>query len=161
MDVQRAPVPDRLIATIERVPGVKVAAGTVQGYAQLVGKDGKAIRAEKAPLLGTNWLAERELSVTSLAVGHGPVGGDQIAIDARTFTHGGFRLGDRATVLSAHAPRQFTIVGSVDLRRRRQPGRRDRGGVRRPHGPGDGRPTGDVGRDRGGRGATRHQRRAL
>ena len=113
VDVQRAPVPDRLIAAIERVPGVKVAAGTVQGYAQLVGKDGKAVRAENASLLGTNWLAERELSVTSLDVGHGPVGGDQIAIDARTFKHGGFHLGDRATVLSAHAPRRFTIVASL------------------------------------------------
>src|SRR6058998_3232739 len=36
-------VPDALIAQIEQVPGVRTAEGSLSGYAQLVGKDGKAI----------------------------------------------------------------------------------------------------------------------
>ncbi len=113
VDVQRAPVPDRLIGTISAVPGVEAVAGAVQGYAQLVGKDGKAIQAEKAPMIGTNWIPDPDLSLSKLATGHGPTDGDQVAIDARTFKSHGFHLGDRVTVLSSHQPRDFTIVGTM------------------------------------------------
>jgi putative ABC transport system permease protein len=113
VDVQRAPVPDDLIDTIRGVPGVKAVTGVVQGYAQLVGQDGKAIQAEKAPMIGTNWIPEPDLSFSKLATGHRPTDGDQVAIDGRTFTDHGFRLGDRVTVLSTHAPRRFTIVGTM------------------------------------------------
>ncbi|MDP9072642.1 MAG: ABC transporter permease, partial [Actinomycetota bacterium] len=115
VDVQRAPIPDSLVATVTRVPGVKAAAGMVQGFAQMVGRDGRTIRAEKAPMLGTNWIADPDLSVSRLAHGRGPVNGDEVAVDAATFKRGGFHLGDRATVLTAHAPRQFTIVGSLSF----------------------------------------------
>ncbi|MDQ6617133.1 MAG: FtsX-like permease family protein [Actinomycetota bacterium] len=113
VDVQRGPVPGSLVDTISHVPGVRFAAGTVQGYAQLVGKDGMAVRAERAPMIGTNWIPQVELSLSRIASGHGPVDAHQVAIDARTFKRQGFHLGDRVTVLSTQSPRQFTIVGSL------------------------------------------------
>ena len=113
-DVQRAPVPDSLVTTIRAISGVKVADGTVQGYAQLVGHDGKPIGGGQGPpTFGANWLPDRELSSFKVRLGHGPTNGDEIAIDARTFTGKGFRLGERVTVLTAQAPRQFTLVGSL------------------------------------------------
>ena len=113
-DVQRAPVPDSLIAAVRAVSGVKAADGTVQGYAQLVGKDGKPIGGSNGPpTFGANWVPDRQLSSFTVRTGRGPSNGNEVAIDATTFRTKGFHLGDRVTILSAHAPRQFTIVGSL------------------------------------------------
>ncbi len=113
-DVQRAPVPDSLVSTVGRVEGVKAADGTVQGYAQLVGHDGKPIGGSNGPpTFGANWIPDRQLSSFTLRQGHGPTNADEVAIDARTFTTKGFRLGERVTVLTTQAPRQFVIVGSL------------------------------------------------
>src|ERR1700738_3989808 len=60
-DVQRAPVPDALVTTVRRVAGVTAADGTVQGYAQLVGHDGKPIGGSGPPTFGANWLPDQQL----------------------------------------------------------------------------------------------------
>jgi putative ABC transport system permease protein len=113
-DVQRAPVPEALVSTVRQVSGVKAADGIVQGYAQLVGHDGKPIGGSNGPpTFGTNWLPDRQLSSFKLRQGGAPTTADEIAIDARTFTTKGFRLGERVTVLTTQAPRPFTIVGSL------------------------------------------------
>jgi putative ABC transport system permease protein len=112
-NVQRANVPDSLVDTVRHIPGVKVADGVVQGVAQLVGKDGKVLATHGAPAFGANWLPDHQLSSFKVRTGQGPTNGNEIAIDARTFKDKGFRLGDRVTVLTAQAPRQFTIVGSL------------------------------------------------
>ncbi len=112
--VQRAPVPDSLVATVAAVPEVKVADGTIQGYAQLVGRDGKTIGGGNGPpTFGANWLPDRQLSSFTTRSGRGPANGNEVAIDATTFKKKGFHLGDQVTVLTAAAPRQFTIVGSL------------------------------------------------
>jgi putative ABC transport system permease protein len=113
-DVQRAPVPASLVTTLRQLPGVKVADGVVQGYAQLVGHDGKPIGGGHGPpTFGANWLPDRQLSSFTVRLGRGPTTADEIAIDARTFTGKGFHLGDRVTVLTTQVPRQFTLVGSL------------------------------------------------
>src|SRR4051795_4999914 len=40
---QRPRIPDSIIAQVAAVPGVTEATGSVQGFARIVGKDGKAI----------------------------------------------------------------------------------------------------------------------
>ncbi|TMK77985.1 MAG: ABC transporter permease, partial [Actinobacteria bacterium] len=49
-------VPASLLDTIRAVPGVRDAEGGLAGYAQLVGKDGKAITTGGAPTLGVSWV---------------------------------------------------------------------------------------------------------
>ncbi len=53
----RVEVPDSLVATIGTTPGVAAAAGSTQGYAQLIGHDGKAIGDPNrgAPTFGFGW----------------------------------------------------------------------------------------------------------
>jgi len=110
----RPAVPDSLVATVARVPGVTAAAGTVQGYAQLVGRDGKPVGSSTGPpTFGTNWVANSQLSTFTVRLGHGPTTPDEIAVDARTFASQKYRLGERVTVLTASAPRQFTVVGAL------------------------------------------------
>src|SRR3954467_4852143 len=54
---QRGPVPAALVDTIRAVDGVAAVDGSVQGYAQFVGRDGKVVGTanEGAPALGLNW----------------------------------------------------------------------------------------------------------
>src|SRR5512146_2050791 len=53
---ERTPVPASLLDTVRQVPGVQVAAGGVQGYAQLVDpKTGDAIGGFGPPTIGLNW----------------------------------------------------------------------------------------------------------
>src|SRR6266542_2085941 len=51
-------VPNSLIPTIQAVPGVRSAVGSLSGYAQLVAKDGKAVTTGGAPTLGTSWISD-------------------------------------------------------------------------------------------------------
>ena len=45
----RNPIPESILPTVRRVPGVETAAGTVQGFAQFVDTSGKAISTGGAP----------------------------------------------------------------------------------------------------------------
>ena len=45
----RNPIPESLLATVRAVPGVEVAEGSVEGYAQYIGHDGKAITTGARP----------------------------------------------------------------------------------------------------------------
>jgi putative ABC transport system permease protein len=110
--VQRPTVPDALVAQVRQMPGVKLAQGSVQGFAQLIGKDGKPVGG-KAPTFGANWLTDSQLSSFTVRQGAGPITDDQVAVDNKTFKDQGFHLGDRLTVLTAAAPRQFTLVGAL------------------------------------------------
>ena len=51
----RDPMPAALLERIQAVDGVRVAEGNVTGYAQLVGKDGKAVTTSGAPSPGVSF----------------------------------------------------------------------------------------------------------
>jgi putative ABC transport system permease protein len=111
----RNPVPESLLATVRRVPGVEVAAGQVQGYAQFVAHDGKAIATGGAPTLAVSFDPYPQLSVLHLIAGGPPTGPDDVAMDAGTAQKYGFTVGQRVKVLSVGAPRTFTISGIVQF----------------------------------------------
>src|SRR6516162_6735415 len=52
---QRSLVDASLVPALSRVPGVAHAQGTVQGFAQLIGKDGTPVGSGRAPTFGGNW----------------------------------------------------------------------------------------------------------
>src|SRR6266536_955109 len=154
----RDPMPESLLATIQRVDGVKVAEGSVNGYAQFVGKNGKAVTTGGAPTLGVSASQAPELSSsTTLRAGQRPTGPGEIAVDARTASKQGFKVGDRVKVLLQGPARVFTISGIVGFGEGRQPGWRDPGGVRPEDGAAGPQPPWPVRRDRRRRPAG-HQR---
>ncbi|MGA2472095.1 MAG: FtsX-like permease family protein [Acidimicrobiales bacterium] len=57
----RNPVPESVVGTIRAVPGVQAAAGSVEGYAQFINHDGKAISTGGAPTLGVAFQSVRIL----------------------------------------------------------------------------------------------------
>ncbi|HEX5303611.1 MAG TPA: ABC transporter permease, partial [Streptosporangiaceae bacterium] len=111
----RNPVPESLLATVRQVPGVGVADGQVQGFAQFVAPDGKAIATGGAPTLAVSFDPYPQLSALHLIDGGPPRGPGDVAMDAGTAQKYGFTVGQRVRVLTIGAPRTFTITGIVQF----------------------------------------------
>ncbi len=110
---QRGTLDDAILGEIAAVPGVRTASPDVTGYAQFVGKDGKAIGNpnQGAPTLGFNWIEDPDVSPLNLADGRPPAGPGEVVMDKATADGEGFALGDQVTVLSASGSEPFTVVG--------------------------------------------------
>jgi putative ABC transport system permease protein len=103
---ERDPVPDSLIATVQGIPGVEAAWGSVWGYAEVVDKNGRAIAPDGSPALGSSWTPD-----DVLVAGHPPRGGDEVVIDEATARAYGLTVGDRVKVLFQNAVQEFVIEG--------------------------------------------------
>ncbi|MDP9343506.1 MAG: ABC transporter permease [Actinomycetota bacterium] len=104
-------VPASVLDRIRQVPGVRVAAGDLSGYAQLVDKHGKAITTGGAPTLGVTWFDDPTLNPLRLREGSPPRGPGQIVVDAATASKYGFHVGDKVKVLLQGPPMEATITG--------------------------------------------------
>jgi putative ABC transport system permease protein len=97
---------------VRRVDGVADVAVRVEGFAQLIGRDGKAVGdLEQAPAFGLNWITVDELNPYRIVDGHAPTGDGEIVIDRASAREAHYQPGDVATVLTAQAPQQFTVAG--------------------------------------------------
>jgi putative ABC transport system permease protein len=112
MRSDRAPVPAWLLDQVRKAPGVQVASGEVFGFAQIVGKDGKAISTTGAPTLGVSVQAEPLLNTATIREGRQPRGPEEVAIDAHTARAHGFQVGDTVTILTEGPPLTFTLAGT-------------------------------------------------
>ncbi|HTF58708.1 MAG TPA: FtsX-like permease family protein, partial [Actinomycetes bacterium] len=110
----RDPMPASLLERVRAVDGVRVAEGSVTGYAQLVGKDGKAVTTAGAPSLGVSFNQDSAFTAGStVRSGRLPTGPDDVAIDAKTAEDTGYKVGDRVKVLFQGPARTFTISGVI------------------------------------------------
>jgi putative ABC transport system permease protein len=110
----RDPMPAALLERIKAVDGVRVAEGNVTGYAQLVGKDGKAVTTGGAPSLGVSFNQDPQFSAGStVRSGRLPSGPTELAIDAKTAEDTGYQVGDRVKVLFQGPAREFTVAGVI------------------------------------------------
>ena len=102
-----------LAQTVSHVPGVAGAAGYVEGYAQIVGKDGKVLGnpAQGAPTIGASWTTVPELNPYHLVEGSAPSLPTDVVIDKHTADDGDLHVGDQITILSKSNPEVFTITG--------------------------------------------------
>ena len=100
-----------LVDQLRRVDGVAEVGVRVTGYAQILDKHAKAVGSPDTGLLGMNWSPVDKLNPFRLTEGHAPTTDDEIVIDKHSADIADFVPGDRTTVLTQGAPRQFTIVG--------------------------------------------------
>ena len=101
-----------LAQTVASVDGVDEVALRINGYAQLVDRDGKPVGdIANSPAFGTNWIDVDDLNPYELASGHAPTNDGEIVVDKASADKAGYEPGDVATVLTKSAPRQFTIAG--------------------------------------------------
>jgi putative ABC transport system permease protein len=112
----RNPMPESLLTTIRGVPGVQSAYGSVEGYAQFVAHDGKAISNSNAPNLAIDFDPNPEISQLRLIHGRAPATSDEVVMDAGTASKYHFSVGQTVRVLSiAGPPRTFTISGIAEF----------------------------------------------
>lgn len=105
----RSPVPASMVGAVAAVPGVAEAQPVIDGYAQIVGTDGKAVTGNGLRT-GGNWLGASPLNPYHLVAGHAPRSGGEIVIDKATADGNGLRPGTRTSVL-APSPHAVTVVG--------------------------------------------------
>ena len=103
---EREPVPESLVEKIAAIPGVQAAWAAIQGYAELVDKEGDAIAAKGLPTVGSGVTPD-----VTLTAGRAPVGPEEVAIDAETARQNGLVLGDKIKVLFSESTQEFTIGG--------------------------------------------------
>ncbi len=116
MPDQRGRISADLLPEVEAVDGVETAEGSLQFYAQLVGKDGDTIGnpAQGPPTFGTNWREVDALNPFTLESGGSPPeAADEIVIDKGSAEEGDLGVGDRVGVLTQSPTQEYEITGIV------------------------------------------------
>src|SRR3954452_22882607 len=108
---ERPRVPTALVERVAAVPGVAAAAGRVQGYAQIVGTEGKVLGGTRAPTFGYAWIAAPGLSPSRLAEGTAPAAPDDVVLDRASRSEGHLAVGDRVHILVKDGAEDFRITG--------------------------------------------------
>ncbi|HEV3368648.1 MAG TPA: FtsX-like permease family protein [Acidimicrobiales bacterium] len=109
----RKPIPQSIATSVRHVPGVAYAQGTVNGYAQFVSPDGKAISNGGAPTLGFSYDPNPQLAALNLSQGTAPTSSHDVVMDAGTAQKYHFKVGDHVRVLLSGPPQTFTLSGIV------------------------------------------------
>lgn len=108
----RNPVPESLVSTIKRVPGVEAAEGSVNGYAQFISKTGKPVVTGSEPTIGENFLTDPRLSDLRIVQGAPPTAAHDVVMDAETAKKYHFHIGQSVRVLFMGGNvASFTITG--------------------------------------------------
>jgi putative ABC transport system permease protein len=113
---QRAKIDAALVSRIRLVDGVAEIRVNIEGYAQLVGKNGKPIGnpGAGAPTLGETWNDVSSMNPYSfLPGGFPPRSRTEVAIDKHSADVGNLHVADQVTVLTKQAPATYTITGIV------------------------------------------------
>jgi putative ABC transport system permease protein len=110
---QRGRVDDDLVTTVAAVDGVVAAEGTVQGYAELLDRDGSAMGTSGTGVQthGASWIDAGGLNPFTLESGRAPVGTGEVVIDRGSAKRAGFVVGDRTAVLTQRGRAEVEIVG--------------------------------------------------
>ena len=112
--VQRQQIDASLAGAVAKVPGVQAVAPDVEGYAQLIGKNGKPIgmASNGPPLLGLAWTDVTALNpLRLLPGGQPPRGPGQVVIDKHSADVGHLAVGDKVRILTQESPAVYTITG--------------------------------------------------
>ena len=112
------------LEAVRAVPGVAVAEPSIQGYAQVVGKDGKAVGNpnQGAPTFGGNWSSTDELNPFHIVEGREPQAEDEVVLDKLTFDKAGLAVGETTTVLVKTGAETVRIVGVTKFGQLDSPG---------------------------------------
>src|SRR5947209_12867664 len=114
-DIGRGRIDASLLPVVKSAPGVADAAGTVQGFAQIVDKHGDAVgnTGNGPPTLGFAWIRNRDLSTLHLVEGSGPTAPNDIVIDKKSADDAGYKPGDTVPVVTKTGRADYHLTGIV------------------------------------------------
>ncbi|MBJ7470838.1 MAG: ABC transporter permease [Solirubrobacteraceae bacterium] len=102
-------IPARLVETVSKVDGVRLATGEVFATVSVLGPDGKPVSVGPPSFVAS--LTERGIANISLASGRYPTTDDEVAIDRISADRVGFEIGDRVSVVGEEGVEKPVIVG--------------------------------------------------
>jgi len=106
----RTGVDASLLPRVRAVPGVADAQPYLEGYGQLLGRDGKPIGGNGPPTQAANWVGDPALNPYRLVAGHAPRADDEVVINRGAARTGHLALGMTTTLLTPQ-PLRVHIVG--------------------------------------------------
>ena len=114
IDVQER-VDASLVDTIKAVDGVDTAAGSIEGFAQVIGPDGTPLHSGDGVggTMGVSWIDDERLNPFALSAGRAPEGPNEVILDQATVDDEGWAIGDSIGVLAKEATVDMTIVGTA------------------------------------------------
>jgi putative ABC transport system permease protein len=107
---QRGLIDASLLARVRGLDGVAAAEPDVQGFGQLLGKNGDKLGGNGPPTLAGNWIDNRDLNPYRLVEGRPPRAADEVVINRGAANNGDLHVGDTTTVQTPE-PVPVTIVG--------------------------------------------------
>jgi len=99
-----------LLPRVQAVAGVASAEPYIEGYGQLIGKDGKGIGGNGPPRIAANWITAPALNAYRLVQGRGPQDDGEAVINRGAAKTGHLKIGDVTTVQTPE-PVRIRIVG--------------------------------------------------
>src|SRR6266702_2850108 len=99
-----------LLQRVRDVPGVADAQPYLEGYGQLLDRDGKPIGGNGPPTRSANWISDPALNPYRLVAGHAPRADDEVVINRGAARTGDLALGATTTLLTPQ-PLRVHIVG--------------------------------------------------
>jgi len=105
-------VPASVLTTVQSVPGVERARGSVfLNGVQVVGQDGKVVGTPGAPAFGSSWSDDPDLSPFRLVEGRGPTRADEVAVDSQTASKAALTVGGPVELTTPGPTLHATVVG--------------------------------------------------
>jgi putative ABC transport system permease protein len=103
-----------VLSKVERLPGVRVAQGSIEDEARLVDKSGDPIgKAGNGTAVGVDASADQSLNPVKLVTGDWPRGEGQVAIDKATAEKHHFEIGETVGAFADGPVRNYRISGIV------------------------------------------------
>ena len=109
-ETQRGLLDASLVNTVRGVNGVAAAEPSVEGFGQLIGKNGNKLGGNGPPTLAGNWIENSKVNPYRLAEGHAPRADNEVVINRGAATDGNLHVGDMTTVQTPE-PVPVQIVG--------------------------------------------------
>ncbi|MGB3411648.1 MAG: FtsX-like permease family protein [Microthrixaceae bacterium] len=109
---QKRLIPESVLGPIQDLDKVEAAIPSIDGTAQVVGKDGEPIGGDGPPTLGGAWVVDDPTNPYQIVDGRAPDAHDEVVIDRGTATAGDLGVGD-TTSIRTPTPVQAKIVGIV------------------------------------------------
>lgn len=107
---ERKLIPEDVLTSVKSLSSVAVAVPSIDGSAQVVGRDGEVIGGQGPPTLGGIWVADDPTNPYQLVQGRAPQSDDQVVIDRGTAKTGKLKVGDTTTIRTP-TPVEVKIVG--------------------------------------------------
>jgi putative ABC transport system permease protein len=113
----RQTVPATLVEKVRAVDGVAEVQGNVVradfNQMSVLGKDGKALSTNGAPIIGANWIESTTLNQQRVIEGRPPQGPGEVLLDPTLAEKAGKRVGDTVVVFTPTGQQDVRVVGLV------------------------------------------------